>query len=183
MKLYFVRHGETTANHSGIMLGHLNGELTSKGIEQAESVGEFLINESFDIIYSSDLNRAVQTTDAISKFQSDVPIVYTSDLRERYLGKYQGESKSKFGWNKSFQVYSLGDSDIESRTQILGRARNFLDFLLEHNSNDVVLIVSHSAFGKAFLGVIRKHSAVQILETSKLNNASIITIKPPSNII
>lgn len=173
LKIFFVRHGETTANKAGVMLGHLEGELSPLGKEQARLSGLFLANESFSVIYSSDLNRAKQTTKLLALFHSETPIIYTSEIRERFLGKYQSRDKQDFGWTKAFQTFALNDPFIESREGLFARAKKFLDFLLEHHNNGTVLISSHSAFGKAFIGVINHYTPEDLLDAPRLNNASV----------
>ena len=59
--LVLVRHGETEWNLSGKMQGHQNSDLTPKGIEQAHQTGLALKGLNIEIIYSSDLGRAIQT--------------------------------------------------------------------------------------------------------------------------
>jgi len=173
LKIFFVRHGETTANQIGIMLGHKDGELSPLGKEQAKRTGQFLADEKFSVIYSSDLNRSKETTEYLSSFHPDVPVVYTSELRERFLGKYEGTDKHVYGWTKEFQTFALNDPFIESREALFARAKKFLDFLMEHHENETVLISSHSAFGKAFLAVITQYTPEYVMDAPRLSNASV----------
>ena len=57
--IYFVRHGETTANRDRIRQGHLDYPLTERGVQGALAVGEALKDVPFDAIFSSDLGRGV----------------------------------------------------------------------------------------------------------------------------
>ena len=59
--LYVMRHGETTHNRDGIASGHVDPDLTEKGIEQAAAFRDKLAHIHFDVAYSSDLRRAVNT--------------------------------------------------------------------------------------------------------------------------
>lgn len=62
MELYASRHGETRANTKKRLLGREgDSPLTEKGIEQAKQLGEALKDINFDAVYSSPLNRAVDT--------------------------------------------------------------------------------------------------------------------------
>lgn len=62
MELYASRHGETRANTEKRLAGREgDSPLTEKGIEQAKQLGENLKDIAFDAVYSSPLNRAVDT--------------------------------------------------------------------------------------------------------------------------
>jgi len=92
--LTFVRHGETDFNKNGILQGHLNIPLNSKGRSQAEEVGKQLARDTpINLIITSDLDRAYETAtiihDTIS-LSSTIPIISTQLLRERNLGKLEG---------------------------------------------------------------------------------------------
>ena len=64
--VYFVRHGETTANRDGILQG-VSGDypLTDQGEEQAIKTGLALQHVNWDAIFTSDLPRAVNVCDSI----------------------------------------------------------------------------------------------------------------------
>ena len=65
--LYLVRHGETVDNANKIMQGQTQGELNTKGIEQARTVAKNLASEHFDAIVSSDLKRSFDTASIIAE--------------------------------------------------------------------------------------------------------------------
>ena len=58
---YFVRHGQTVANGSGIVQGTSESPLSSLGRRQARRVGRWFAREQIDAIYSSVLGRAQET--------------------------------------------------------------------------------------------------------------------------
>ena len=62
-----VRHGETEWNKTGIQQGHLDSDLTLLGINQAKALAESLSMNKYDHLYSSDLGRAYNTAEIISK--------------------------------------------------------------------------------------------------------------------
>ena len=57
-QVIIVRHGQTEWNIRGIRQGHLDSELTEKGIVQAKALAQRLARESFAALYCSDLSRA-----------------------------------------------------------------------------------------------------------------------------
>ncbi len=64
MTLYVVRHGRTTANASGLLLGRADPELDETGRVQARQIAQALPGDL--TVYSSPLTRTRQTAAAIS---------------------------------------------------------------------------------------------------------------------
>src|SRR4051812_10335103 len=60
-KLFLIRHGQSAGNAEGRFGGHGPTPLSDLGIEQAEKTAKLLVSEGIDVIYSSDLPRAIQT--------------------------------------------------------------------------------------------------------------------------
>ena len=65
-QVIIVRHGQTQWNIRKIRQGHLDSELTDKGVVQARALGQRLARESFTALYSSDLGRALHTARMIA---------------------------------------------------------------------------------------------------------------------
>ena len=60
-EIFFIRHGETVWNQLGIVQGHAESSLTNVGRIQAQVLGRHLQNIRFDHVYTSDLERTVDT--------------------------------------------------------------------------------------------------------------------------
>ena len=88
-----IRHGETTWNTERRLQGHTDTPLNSRGEIQARQMAQALKNASlsFDVLYSSDLQRAVNTANAIVQLFG-VEATIDSALRERHFGVLQGLS-------------------------------------------------------------------------------------------
>lgn len=86
-----VRHGETDWNAERRLQGHTDIELNARGIAQATQMAHALkrINLSFDVLYTSDLQRAAKTAKAIEDLYKTSAIA-SAGLRERHLGALQG---------------------------------------------------------------------------------------------
>ena len=65
--LYLVRHGETKDNVARIMQGQRQGELTPAGIAQMDELAVSLSEIHFDAIISSDLQRAYDSAQILSR--------------------------------------------------------------------------------------------------------------------
>ena len=86
-----VRHGQTQWNYRGVRQGHLDSDLTERGIAQAKALAIRLAREHFTRLYSSDLGRALRTAQIIAA-STGHEIVTDARLRERHLGIFQGLS-------------------------------------------------------------------------------------------
>jgi probable phosphoglycerate mutase len=86
-----VRHGETDWNVERRLQGHTDIDLNQRGLAQASQMAKALkrINLEFDVLYTSDLQRAAKTAQAIEQLFNTSAIPSTA-LRERHLGALQG---------------------------------------------------------------------------------------------
>ena len=197
MKLYFVRHGKTIWNLEGRFQGASgDSPLLEKSIETLKQLGQYLQKIPFDVIYSSDLPRAVTSAQIIqSQLKDSCPLQETSLLREWQLGKLEG---AKFATLKAIYPEQMNalrsnlakfDSTMfgaESVFQTTQRTINFVKSL-KNQDFDHVLIVGHganlTASIQSLLGydtpLLRKdgglaNASVTILETQDFTNFNLI---------
>jgi broad specificity phosphatase PhoE len=166
MKLILTRHGETEENIAGILQGHMPGKLTINGEEQTKKLAQRLTAYEVDIIYSSDLDRATKTTKEIIKANPNPVVYFTKELRERYLGVYQGRHSDEVDWNNQ-------PSDIETLQQMQNRIKNFLQKIYNKHKNKTILFVTHGAIGRSLITVILGKPADIIFEMEKIKNTAI----------
>jgi len=150
-RICFVRHGETNWNAEQRMQGHIDIPLNANGISQAERLANALIRvkHSFDVIYSSDLERALHTANAVARALSlDVQI--TPRLRERNVGKLQGLLLAEAPvllpeiWQR--HIARELDHDLgggESIRTFHQRMQDILELFLNEHRGQSVLAVSH----------------------------------------
>ena len=150
-RICFVRHGETNWNAERRMQGHIDIPLNANGISQAERLANALIRvkHSFDVIYSSDLERALHTANAVARALSlDVQI--TPRLRERNVGKLQGLLLAEAPvllpeiWQR--HIARELDHDLgggESIRTFHQRMQEILELFLNEHRGQSVLAVSH----------------------------------------
>jgi len=74
--LYLVRHGQYNRMNDDA------GELTERGLEQAQLTAEMMASLPIDIIHCSSTVRAQQTAEVISECYSDVALKPSDTLRE-----------------------------------------------------------------------------------------------------
>lgn len=89
--IYLVRHGLDDESYIG---GHSNVDLTEIGIKQVENTGLWLKENNIKVskIYTSDIKRAVATSNIIGKILN-LDIIKTSELRELDKGLLTGLKK------------------------------------------------------------------------------------------
>ena len=118
VKLVLLRHGESLWNLENRFTGWTDVGLTEKGMTEAKSSGELLMEEGFqfDLVYTSVLSRATLTMDICLNAMdiNDVPIIYDWRLNERHYGALQGlnkaETAEKYGdeqvliWRRSYST-------------------------------------------------------------------------------
>ncbi len=90
-QLILVRHGETVHNVAGIAQGWNDSALSPAGQEQVRRLAERLRAVEVDVIYSSTLQRALATAQAISA-ATGAPIHTLDELREMNYGGWEGRS-------------------------------------------------------------------------------------------
>jgi len=156
MKIIIARHGETEENKAGILQGHIPGQLSRLGIEQAKKLALRLKDEKIDYIYSSDLARAIDTAEEISTYHPKTPLEPTQELREMDLGKFTGRQKSELETNNQTFVVgsSYDDPGVESRADLHGRAERFVKDIMAKHPDATVLLVGHSGINRNLVSVI-----------------------------
>ena len=90
--ILLVRHGQTDANATGILQGHLPTPLNRMGIRQAMLTADRLkgFRPPVEVLISSDLPRAVQTAGAIAS-ACGVRVITNAAWRERGFGLLEGK--------------------------------------------------------------------------------------------
>jgi broad specificity phosphatase PhoE len=166
MRLIIVRHGQTEENLEHIMIGHMPGKLTKEGIEQARKLALRLKDEKIDVIYSSDLKRAKDTTKEIIKYHSEINVNFTKKLRETDFGSITGIKLKDVDWKNL-------PKDVETLNQLYSRGKNFLDKIYSKHKKDTVLFVCHGAIKGAIIGVILDKGPDYIKESASIENASV----------
>ena len=127
VEVWLVRHGETVMNASGRLCGWSDVALTDAGREQARWLQKSLAGEAFDGVWSSDLNRAVETG-RLAGFEPQPD----ERLREVHFGELEGRSyetlpeEHKEGLRDFATFTAPGGEDLAGLT---ARVNAFLDGL------------------------------------------------------
>lgn len=154
MIIYLVRHGESVTNVEKITAGITDAKLSPHGMIQAQKVGQrFKYITDFDVIYTSDLQRAHNTAKAIHEFHKDKPCIVDERIREKHFGIFEGKS---FDYSKEQNIgrpLHWNPQGGESFEDLVHRVRGFMIEILEKKEDCV--IVSHGLTIKAILYILR----------------------------
>ena len=86
--IIFLRHGQAENNTKKILAGRSPGvNLTEAGIQQADQAGKMLESLNISAIYSSPIDRALQTAEIVGK-HCDLDIITDDRLIELDMGKF-----------------------------------------------------------------------------------------------
>lgn len=88
-EMILVRHGQTQWNLEERSQGHGDSPLTEEGLRQADLAGHRLAGMSIDVLYTSDLGRAVNTAKTIST-HIGLDARIDPRLREQSFGIFEG---------------------------------------------------------------------------------------------
>jgi broad specificity phosphatase PhoE len=148
-RLLLIRHGETDWNHEGRWHGQLDVPLNARGEQQAERLAELLEDQPVQAVYSSDLQRAVETARRLANDKS-VPLVLDHRLREIDQGKWQGlrvadimemyGPEYQSGWRDSLDG---GPPGGETARQVQERALQAVAEIVRRHPDETVAVVSH----------------------------------------
>lgn len=151
MKLLLARHGQTDWNLEQRFQGQSDIPLNETGRKQAQALAERLSAESFNAVYSSDLQRAAETADIITQMSGYKPDLHPdARLREVNFGDWEGltyaEIQTKYpdelaAWEKD--LYKTAPPNGETLEELAIRVQSMLDDLRKKHDRQNILIVAH----------------------------------------
>ena len=123
MKIFFIRHGETTGDIENRYGGTYDDHLSGKGSEQSKAVAQALKCSGVEIIFASSLIRAQETSKIISEaLTCEIKIV--PNLRERN----QYSFLSGMVKQEAQQKYPKEVELLKSRFNTIDGAESYDDF-------------------------------------------------------
>lgn len=154
---YLVRHGQTEWNTQGRTQGHGNSPLTELGVKQAENLAKAIKKYPIDLIYCSDLGRAVQTAQIVGK-ELGIDVEPTDKLREMGFGIWEGMKLTDIetDYKDMFTMWRNQPDQLkvpggEMLKDIKNRQDELLDELNSMYQNKHILLVSHSVTVRVML--------------------------------
>jgi probable phosphoglycerate mutase len=149
-KFFLIRHGANDYTRTHKLAGwtpevHLN----EHGQAQVAALGEHLAKRTIDALYSSPLDRTVETARAILAHHPKLQIQTLEDVGELRFGVWQGQEIGKLAGRKLWRDVQLAPSRVqfpggETIRAAQMRAVNALEMLYERHPRQTVAVVSHS---------------------------------------
>ncbi|MEU8222225.1 histidine phosphatase family protein [Kribbella sp. NPDC048915] len=138
MQLIYETHATTVDNEREIATGWLPGELSERGRAEARALGER--RRDVDMVFSSDLRRAVQTVELAGLA---VPHFQDWRLRECNYGELNGAPREAL--EPRVDRIGMPFPGGQSYTDVLELTRSFVADVKHWFGDRRVLVVAHSA--------------------------------------
>jgi glucosyl-3-phosphoglycerate phosphatase len=139
------RHGQTTWNVEHRFQGQTDIPLDETGEAQAEYTARRLATLRPDKIFTSDLSRALQTADALSKL-TGLAITPDKDLRERSGGDWEGLSDEDIRTRYPAERASWNPPNGEPTAAVADRVAGAFTRIAESlEAGQLAVVVSHGA--------------------------------------
>lgn len=183
MNCYLVRHGKDDDSVRG---GWSDAPLTEQGIEQVKALANNLTSDSrknIVQIFSSDLPRAKQTAEIISK-KIDVPVVYLPQFREtnngilagmkntEALNKYPNLFWNTLDWN---ECYPEGESPHAFYDRVRHAWYAFADRIHERDGD--VILVTHGGVINVILHLVNGLEYSNKTKPFSVKHAELISVE------
>lgn len=187
MIIYLVRHGKDDDNYRG---GWSDLGLLEEGVNQSKLLAEYLHNNKerykIDTLISSDLRRAVETSNEISA-KLNIPVRFLSEWRESNNGILAGmlntEALQKypglfFNTLRMDEQYPNGESPIEFYIRIKEAFQKLCNEILNGEIGPNVMLVTHGGVINILYHIINGLEWTnKCVPLCKLSNTGIHTIE------
>jgi len=149
--LLLIRHGENDYTKTHKLAGRLPGvHLNEKGQKQAQALAEALTQVPIKAVYSSPLERTMETATPIAESHK-LTIQQEPDLMDTDIGKWQGKSLASLRLTKAWKIvqsapsrfrFPEGESFVDAQTRYIDALERIIK--IHHKPQDVVAVVFHA---------------------------------------
>ena len=149
--ILLIRHGENDYVKTSKMAGRIPGiHLNEHGRKQAQALGEALKDFPITAIYSSPLERALETSAPIAEARK-LEINQEPDLMDTNIGKWEGKSWKVLSLTKAWKIVQNAPSRFrfpegESFAEAQIRYANALERIVKkhHKPKDIIAVIFHA---------------------------------------
>jgi broad specificity phosphatase PhoE len=148
--LYLVRHGENEYTREGRLAGRQPGvHLNARGNQQAVAIATYLADVKFQAIYSSPLERAIETIQPLAS-NLNIPIQIRDGLNETDVGEWENKLLKDLRKMPEWKILERSPSRMvfpsgESHVVLLNRLVGEVDILCRsNNKGDNLLLCFHA---------------------------------------
>lgn len=147
--ILFIRHGQTDWNVARRWQGHTDIPLNETGKRQAQALATRLANWPIEAIYSSDLERCVQTAVTLGNAtQPKHTPIFDPIWRERDVGVFSGYTREQIQ-EKFPEVWAsrkrglVDPPDGETAVDLRVRAVKAFQKTISNHNGEMIAIVTH----------------------------------------
>ena len=180
--LILERHAESTANLQHMFAGHSDHNLSPRGHQQAQLAADYIAAHlPVDVIYSSDLPRAMQTAQPVAT-RLGLEIIPDSQLREIRADFWSYKPYEEIIQNYP-EAYTVWNKDIgnarcpggESTRELSIRIMAALTRIAEAHPGETVLVTTHATPIRVAQCLMSGHSLTDMKDIPWVSNASLTT--------
>jgi probable phosphoglycerate mutase len=148
-RIFALRHGQTAWNAERRLQGHIDIPLDDTGRWQAQRLAQALAGEDLAAIYSSDLQRALATAQAVAG-TTGAPITTDPHLRERAFGRFEGHVYADITrlWPEEAERWRRREPDFppgggEALVDFYSRCVTAVSAWAERHPGQAIAVVAH----------------------------------------
>jgi len=170
-----IRHGSTALVGKALAGRMPNVSLDANGRNQAQQLANRLTDHRVTVIYSSPLERAVETAEPLA-VRLGIPVLTRKGLTEIDFGVWQGKTLDELEGDDEWRRFNVLRGSTPAREgelmlEVQARMARELDDLRRLHSSDTVAVFSHADVIKAalmlYLGVpLDSHLRLEISPAS-----------------
>ncbi|MBC8553808.1 MAG: histidine phosphatase family protein [Candidatus Brocadiales bacterium] len=182
MNLILVRHGEIPSNVNKVYAGRSPENLTEKGIWQAQDVARKLLGFNVDTIFTSPIQRAVQTAEIIrSKINAE--LITITAFRELEMGPWEGLSENDIAiqYPEELLIWNQRPAELkmpgrETLHELQERVLTGVQSVFVEKTKSNIVVISHVAIIRVLM-LWNQRRSLNLYKTIHVPNAEIIELK------
>jgi probable phosphoglycerate mutase len=152
LRIYFVRHGETTYSQTGGFCGAIDPELTPAGFQMAEQFAATYAKVPWEAVYVSPMKRTIATAKPLCDAVG-IEMQLHDGLREINYGDWEGKTveEVKKDYEEDYinwltePAWNAPTNGGETSVEIASRSSLVIAEIQEKYKSGNVLVVSHKA--------------------------------------
>ena len=184
-ELWLIRHGESESNAAGLVQGQFDVHLSERGREQAKRLARRLALDPPDLIFSSDLSRALDTARAIAE-ACHLEIHPEPRLREIDMGTWVNQRWEDLAtlYPDDYALLNVGDPEFrrgggESKVMLQQRMVAIIEEIVAAQGGKRIAIVAHGGAIRAYVAYVLGSPLKGIFTRLKMGNTAISKVHLP----
>jgi len=178
-RIFLLRHAHSVANAKGILAGRMeNIPLSKEGEEQRVLLATRLKDAKFDQIFSSPIQRCLETIDAWEP-PADSNITIVEEFQEVHYGDWTGKKTSSLMRNAAWREIHKNPASVrfpngETLPEVQTRALLGLDKYIKAKSKNILISTHADVVKVLILHALGTH--LNNIDKISIDNASISVI-------